>query len=151
MLVRLTRLAPSRISWHLVGPSYLSYEVKQPNNPRAVVRGPGAALGSQEALRPKIQLFPQGQRTEEFLVASSLQEDMGPESAGIQWGYKTQAAKDLGKLVLPRFPIAGLGESNRKNAGRKKDTWIGRPRLTHLQIMRGLRDHRVQALLSHHC
>lgn len=37
---------------------------------------------------------------------------MGLESVGIQWGYKTQAAKDLGKLVLPRSPIAGLGGSN---------------------------------------
>lgn len=47
-----------------------------------------------------------------------------------------------------------MGESNgmetKLSPARKKDAWIRRPCLTDVQIMRGLRYHLAQALLSHH-
>lgn len=75
----------------------------QLSRPLELFQAPGRSCSLKSSCPPK-------GRAKESLVASSLQEGMGLGSVRVQWGHRTQAAKDLGKLVLLRFPITGLGE-----------------------------------------
>lgn len=87
-------------------------KVEQSNSPRAAVKvlelsqAPGRSCSLKSSC-------PHKDRAEESLVVHSLQEGMGLESIRVQWGYRTPVAKDLGTLVLVRFPITVLGESKK--------------------------------------
>lgn len=86
-------------------------KVEQSNSPRAAVKVLELSQAPERSYSLKSSC-PHKNRAEEILVIHSFQEGMGLESIRVQWGSRTPVAKDLGPLLLVRFPISVLGESN---------------------------------------